>query len=309
MLSVYLFGKLSLSRDAKPLACFEAGKLQELFGYLMLHRHAPQTRETLAELFWPAQPAAQARKHLRQTLWHLQSSLRQELGTDPPELLAVDADWVQVTTAGGLWVDVFAFEEVFLQVQDVAGHLLSAEQAALIKQAVEWYQDDLLINCYEDWCLFERERLRHNLLLLLDKLMVYCEQARRFEEGISYGERILGCDQAREHTHRELMRLHYLAGNRTGALRQYRNCERILWAELGVKPARRTIQIYEQICADCLDDALIAPGLVNEAANAATRPVLELLDRFQDLSQAFAEINHTLVRELKELELRIRERH
>ncbi|MBI1762126.1 MAG: hypothetical protein HYR56_11905 [Acidobacteria bacterium] len=312
MLNVCLFGKLSVCRDAKPLASFEAGKLQELFGYLLLHRHAPQPRETLAELFWPAQPAAHARKHLRQALWHLQSSLRHGLGAGQPELpefLEVDADWVQITRASDLWVDALAFEEVFSQVRDVAGNLLSPAQAASIKQAVEWYQDDLLINCYEDWCLFERERLRHNLLTMLDKLMVYCGQARRFEEGITYGERILTCDQAREHTHRELMRLHYLAGDRTAALRQYRHCEQILWTELGVKPARHTSQVYEQVCADCLEIATTPPKPANANDTSTTQPMLELLTHFQGLCQAFAALNHTLAHELKELEIRLRERH
>ena len=45
--------------------------------------------------------------------------------------------------------------------------------------------------------------------------------ASTFAEPLAYGARILHCDRARERTHRRLMRLHFLAGDRTAALRQY----------------------------------------------------------------------------------------
>jgi len=87
-------------------------------------------------------------------------------------------------------------------------------------------------------------------LMMLDKLMGYCEVNHEYETGILYGSRILSYDRAREHTHKQLMRLQYLAGNRTGALRQYERCTIALDEELGVKPARSTVILYEQIRAD-----------------------------------------------------------
>ena len=56
-----------------------------------------------------------------------------------------------------------------------------------------------------------------------------------YEAGQNYGSIILGFDRARESTHRHLMQLYYLAGDRTGALRQYERCARALDAELGVR--------------------------------------------------------------------------
>ena len=46
-LRVQLFGKFSVSRD-QELHGFEGSKTQDLFGYLMLKRRAPHTRESLA---------------------------------------------------------------------------------------------------------------------------------------------------------------------------------------------------------------------------------------------------------------------
>jgi DNA-binding SARP family transcriptional activator len=44
------------------------------------------------------------------------------------------------------------------------------------------------------------------------------------------------------------MRLHQLAGNRTGALRQFERCRTALDEELGVGPGRLTRSLYEEIC-------------------------------------------------------------
>ena len=76
---------------------------------------------------------------------------------------------------------------------------------------------------------------------------------QKHEEGISYGEKILRYDKAREHTHRRLMRLHYLSGNRTAALRQYRKCIEILREELDVEPSQSTVQLFQSIRIDRLD--------------------------------------------------------
>jgi len=50
------------------------------------------------------------------------------------------------------------------------------------------------------------------------------------------------------------MRLKYLAGNRTGALRQYESCTAALDEELSVKPAPEHQRPFEQIRADQLQD-------------------------------------------------------
>src|ERR1700675_5041594 len=92
-------------------------------------------------------------------------------------------------------------------------------------------------------------------LAMRSKLMSYCESHDQYENGLQHGARILACDRAREHTHWRLMRLQYLAGNRTGALRQYERCVAALREELGVKPAKRTTELYEQIRDDSVDES------------------------------------------------------
>jgi tetratricopeptide (TPR) repeat protein len=80
--------------------------------------------------------------------------------------------------------------------------------------------------------------------------MAYCEAQGKYKVGVGYGYCALRYDEAHERVHRRLMRLHYQAGNRTAALRQYNHCVASLRQELNVAPSQRTVALYEQIRLD-----------------------------------------------------------
>jgi DNA-binding SARP family transcriptional activator len=120
---------------------------------------------------------------------------------------------------------------------------------------VALYKGELLEGWYQDWCLFERERFQNMYLTMLDKLLAYATANGDYEAGEVYGTTILSYDRASELTYRRLMKLRYDAGDRTGALRQYQRCVRALREELGVKPERRTRDLYEQIKSDGMSDS------------------------------------------------------
>jgi DNA-binding SARP family transcriptional activator len=103
---------------------------------------------------------------------------------------------------------------------------------------------------------------------------------------------ILRYDQARERTHRQLMRLQYLAGNRTGALRQFERCAAVLEKELGIQPAASTAALYEQIRDDQPVFSTQAPDLHrNQAANDDT--AVSLAETIKQIRQLQMELNHT----------------
>jgi DNA-binding SARP family transcriptional activator len=249
-LSVHLLGKFSARRNDCEISGLDASKLQEMFGYLLLNRSRPHSRESLATLLWGESSTSQSKKYLRQALWHIQSALNYKSRANDPPFLDVDTEWIRVNTRANLWLDVATFEQVAQLTQGVRGNELNAEQARMLKETVRLYRGDLLEGCYQEWCLFERERLQNLFLSMLDKLMLYCEIHQEFEDGVNYGNQILRCDRAREHTHRRIMRLHCLMGNRTAALRQYEKCARVLAEELNVEPAQKTSRLYEQIRDD-----------------------------------------------------------
>ncbi|HLQ30115.1 MAG TPA: BTAD domain-containing putative transcriptional regulator [Ktedonobacteraceae bacterium] len=223
-LSIQLFGKFCIRRDERVLDGFDARKVQELFCYLLLHRDHSLPREVLAGVLWPETTTIQSKKNLRQTLWQLQSALGSQNEPINHRILLVDPEWVQLNSEADFLLDVVVFEKAFDLVQKVSDQGLDTERAQTLQSAVQLYQGPLLVGWYQDWCLYERERLQNIYLAMLDKLMSYCEVHHDYETSLLYGMRIMCYDRARERTHRRLMRLYYLIGDRAEALRQYERC-------------------------------------------------------------------------------------
>ncbi|MEZ4733107.1 MAG: bacterial transcriptional activator domain-containing protein [Caldilineaceae bacterium] len=187
-----------------------------------------------------------------------------------------------INTRAAYWLDLAMFEQAFAAVEDQHGWDLCEEQAEWIRQAVQLYQGDLLEGWYQDWCILERDRLQNIYLAMLDKLVGYSEAHQAYEAGLAYGAEILRYDRAREQTHRQLMWLYYLAGNRTAALHQYESCVAALQEELGVAPATSTTNLYHQLSADPLDLPSPAPDLAHAVPTCA---VSQSPDPLQQLEQ------------------------
>jgi DNA-binding SARP family transcriptional activator len=298
-LSISLFGKLCVRRDGREIQGIDACKAQELLSYLLIHRDRPHSREALAGLLWGDTSTEKSRKYLRQALWQLQTALDDEAGG----ALTVEHDWVQLNSQAGVWLDVATFEQAFTAVQGSGGGDISEHATGLLQEAVRLYRADLLEGWYQDWCLYERERLQNIYLLILDKLMAHCEARHKFELGLLYGSLILRHDRAHERTHRQMMSLQYHSGDRTAALRQYERCAAALQEELGVKPDGRTSALYQQIRDGNVQEARSAP-----AAEAAPASLAELLGQLRQIQTLLADVQQRVHKDIKDVEFAIDKR-
>lgn len=306
-LKVRLFGSFSVQRDGRVLDGMAGSKARELFCYLLLHRTHPQPRESLAGRLWSECPTAHSKKYLRQALWQLQAALSSDPEPLGARVLLADSNWVRLNPEADLWLDVAAFERACEC--SVPGHKLDARGAQAVRQAVQLYQGDLLDGWYQDWCLYERERLQNMYLAMLDELMAYGEFQHEYKSGLAYGERVLRYDPARERTHQRLMRLLYLAGDRAGALRQYQRCVAALAEELSVKPSARTVALYEQIRADRLLDWNPAPPEHNGSPEEPSSQLPELLGRLKRLRSDLASYQRQVEQDIHGIERTLSEHH
>ena len=302
-LHISLFGKLRVKLDGKMLVGFEASKVQELLCYLLLHRDRPHPRETLAGLLWGETSTAQSKKYLRQTLWQLQSALDSQVEQGSDRLLLVENDWVHLDSGSGMWLDVAVFERAFARVQSLPGQLMDADKARDVETAAHLYESDLLEGWYHDWCLYERERLQNIYLAMLDKLMCYCEAHHQHEMGLVWGAQIIRYDRARERTHRHMMRLQYLLGDRTAALRQYERCVAALKEELGVQPDKSTAALYEQIKAGQVASEPGSGAAVDPLSDAAPASMSQLLVRLKHLGTTLTDLQRQIQQDIRAVEL------
>lgn len=243
-ISVWLLGRFRARRGDRDLG-LRGRKVQELICYILLFRERCHHREVLAETLWGATAGTRSRTYLRQALWQLRELTGTPSSGNP--LLRMDPQWIEVSRNADLWLDVAELEDTYAQLQGVAAEHIDERQADLLRRAVNAYRGELLEGCYQDWCVYERERLKMIYLAMLEKLLAYCQRHSHFSEGVLYGQRILRHDRAHENTHRRMMWLYHLAGDRTAAMRQYHRCAEILRDELGVEPAASTRALYERI--------------------------------------------------------------
>jgi DNA-binding SARP family transcriptional activator len=302
-LEIRLFGSLRLARDGESLPVGSGTRARDLLSYLLLHRQTTHARERLAGLFWSDRDDQRARHCLNTALWRLQRSLQPRDSRAAPYLLSTTHS-IGFNAASDVQLDVAEFESR-CALADQLGADAADQQAALRHQAIAIYRADLLPDCYEDWCLAERQRLQHLYLRALARLMAYHTARDQHDDAIAIGLRLLECDPLREEIHRDLITLYLAAGRPADALRQYRACASILERELAVAPMPETRDLLPRIVAadpvpprltatgesPSLDDALRQLRAATDALEAArgdllraTDAVLHALDQRSDSS-------------------------
>jgi DNA-binding SARP family transcriptional activator len=291
-----LFGKFRIEQDGRPIETIEAHKAQELLGYLCVYRQRPQPREYLSELLWKGQPPAKSKKYLRHTLWKLKTAL--EVPGEPDEscLLLVDPEWIQLNISQMGWLDIAEFERAFDSVKKKRAEELSGDDFRMLERTVDLYQGGLLEGWYQDWCLLERERYQTIYLMLLSKLVQYCEAHQLYDAGLAYGGEILRRDRAYELAHRRMMRLYFMADDRTQAIRQYERCVVALREDLGLEPSERTRQLYEQIKADHLQPTTSSP--LEAESEIIPRTLKNTLERLDHDTEAMTLLQSEIQKEI-----------
>jgi DNA-binding SARP family transcriptional activator len=297
LVRVCLFGKFRVEGVDGGAVNVEGRKLQELLAYLLLYRHKPHSRETLASLFWPNYSTARSKQYLRQSLWLIQGALGASQPPMSAAIVVVDDEWVQVNPESNYWLDVAAFESVSDHYRQLPTSQLAGPDLQALRAAAEVYTGDLLEGSYSDWCLFERERLQNQFLGLLHKLLEGCEAQREYELGLVYGAAILQRDPAHERAHHQVMRLYWLSGRRTEALRQYHRCEQALKQELGVRPSWPTRALYDEISADGH-----VPAAATQAGPGHSAPLGDMLSRLHELQWTLQGIQRRVEDEIHALE-------
>lgn len=160
-LRLTLLGGLHIELGGAGVEGLLTNKAAALLAYLAVTGR-PQTRSTLAGLFWSEFPEARARASLRTAL----STLNRVVGS----YLQAGHRAVQIASDRPCWSDVAAFSQTVSQVlgEPAAGRgTLSQAQAQDLQTALDLYRGDLLAGCaiydaplFEEWLLGERERLR-----------------------------------------------------------------------------------------------------------------------------------------------------
>jgi DNA-binding SARP family transcriptional activator len=233
-LDVRLLGPPAITVDGRPLDV-DTRKAIAILACLVLES-GPVRRDWLAALLWPESDDEHARSALRRTL----STLNRALGG---RWLDVQRDRVALSTTDGCEVDV----------ADVREGIRSgrAGEAAGFERAIESYGGELLAGFslrdsaeFEQWVEPITEELRRDFVLALERTVEARCAVGRYDDGEQLAARWLAADPLNEAAYRWLMKAAAWRGDRSAALARYRDCVRVLDAELGVPPLDETTDLY-----------------------------------------------------------------
>ena len=180
-------------------------------------------RRYAAGSLWPFGNDERAAGNLRSALWRLKCA-----GID-----LVESNKSSLTLRPGTLVDVSIF-------CDWAARLVDGSATQTDLCPVNWRNDamDLLPGWYDDWVIFERERIRQRLLHALEALSRRLVAAGRCAEAIEAAISAVSVDPLRESANRVLIEAHLAEGNLVEGRRTYERYRDIVRRELGVEPGR-----------------------------------------------------------------------
>jgi predicted ATPase/DNA-binding SARP family transcriptional activator len=231
VIELRVFGEPALLIDGAPASFAGFPRLPLLLAYLAL-ADGRVRRDQAAFALWPDDLESSARANLRRCLHRLQI------------LCGGEASGVEVTTTtiscsrAGMRCDAWEFEE-----------LLGAGEPSrdAVGRALEIYRTGLLARFENEWIAPLRERFQTKIA---GALSAGLELAQRTGDGASlhwFARRLLSIDPFREDALRVLMSAQAAAGDRAGALAEYRLFERRLRAEFDVEPDSATTRLYNDL--------------------------------------------------------------
>lgn len=254
-LEIRLLGPTELTVDAVPLDV-DTRKATALLAYLAV-ADREQSRDHLADLFWPNADSGRSRATLRRTLSALRAAL-------DDEWVAADRTWVRFIPDDRVFIDADQFAaDVATKHEhgsrDACDRCIEPLQRAANQLRGSFMEGFALRGCpdFDDWLMFESERYRREASSLFDRLSTALAGDGRYGEAIGATHRWLEIDPLHERAHRMLMLLHAWSGNRSASIAAYRACLTTLERELGVEPLEETVELYEAILDE---DAPRAPS-------------------------------------------------
>jgi DNA-binding SARP family transcriptional activator len=203
---------------------------QRLVALLSLRRQG-MARAEVSGTLWPTASEEQASGCLRTALWRLRRA-EQTLVTATPSRLGLSA---AVRTD---FDETVAFARRLLEPSDGLDGCRLHPQPLL---------GELLPGWYDDWVVFERERLRQLTLHALEALADRLLAIGRFGPAADAAFAAIRADPLRETAHRSLIRVHLAQGNGHEALRTYRSYADLVRRELGLRPSAQLMAVIRPV--------------------------------------------------------------
>jgi len=252
---IFTLGRFSLLIDNRPVEF--SGKVQKkplmMLKALVSLGGRGIREDHLSDALWPDASGDDAHNAFTTTLSRLRRIINNENAITFNEgRLTLDSRFC--------WVDLWVFERLTGQAEDLWKHILDIRHAKLkddqqIKNALQF--SEKAISAYkglflpsddtESWTVSMREKLKSRFIRLMVLLCEYYEGTEQWEKASLYCNKGLEIDNLSEEFYRKLMTCYQRLGRTSDAVSVYSKCCRILSSVMGVDPSPGTTAVYNDL--------------------------------------------------------------
>jgi DNA-binding SARP family transcriptional activator len=216
---VHLLGDPYVVQGGRRCAVPEGCK--RLLAFVALQGGRVDRRQAAGSL-WPDGSEDRASGNLRSALWRLRGA-----GID-----VIESDKVSIYLREWTTTDLD-------ELCEWADRLIAGTASEADLHVPEWTStvSELLPGWYDEWVIFERERIRQRMLHALEVLSQLLCKACRYGEAIDAAMDAVAIEPLRETAHRALAEAHVAEGNFIEARRAFVRYRDLARRELGVEPS------------------------------------------------------------------------
>ena len=215
-----MIGAFHLVNGAIPIVL--GGSSQRLVAFVALQGR-PVSRTATAYALWPDATEAQAHASLRSAIWRMEQLARDAMNINVLELDLAETVRVDLKEAEALAHRLLIVDTM-------------PSERDMTAEAIEALSSDLLPDWYEDWAMIEAEDWRQLRLHALEALAERLRTSERYGDAIAAARAAMKADPLRESPRAILIHLHIAEGNRSEALREFKDFRALLKKELGIEP-------------------------------------------------------------------------
>jgi len=223
-----------------------SNKSAELFAYLLLNRGKRIARSRLIADIFGGMTQVNAEKYLNTTVYQLRKSL-EPLGLRDSVRSENDGYALELPNAS---IDYERFAEL-------AGNPATASRAELddFLQAEKLYMGDLFGSKAYVWAIHETEHLLERYATFVKRLAEALIAHRDTATASKLLLKLHARNPLDEAVVGSLMKLHWLAGNKKALTAQYTDYVKLLGRELGIRPSKELLMLYDDYVSGKAKDA------------------------------------------------------
>jgi DNA-binding SARP family transcriptional activator len=213
-----LLGGFELAVDGQPCDVPLSG--QRLLVYLALHERA-QHRIVVATALWPDLSERRASANLRASIWRL---------PEPAGLRLVRSEGPCLRLSDLLRIDCRVITEL-------GWSIVEHPDAIVDGLSLDAFAHELLPGWYDDWVVFERERLAQLQVRFLEALTLALIEHRRFARALDMALHLVRLDPLRESSQFALLRVYLAEGDIQQAQVQVERYRELVQQTFGSEPS------------------------------------------------------------------------